>query len=230
MPLLCTMSAPMLLPPQKAAEPRQSAGGAISTRVVAKSNSGQTVVTPLGFYLEPQYVDVTFKLIDRDGKPATSISALDVFDLDSIAAQRVGFEGVDQTLHLRAGTYSLAATIAHDGADGFVDSYAFLGDPEITLTKNTTITYDAHTAAEATVTTDRPTQRRASSLTYGRVVDNWILSSSRSYGTTVKSIYLGDGPGAEVQPDPLAARRLQVGVAVDGRDAVEVAQFVGGRG
>jgi hypothetical protein len=35
--------------------------------VVAKSNSGQTVVTPLGFYLEPQYVDVTFKLIDRDG-------------------------------------------------------------------------------------------------------------------------------------------------------------------
>ncbi|MEV5967899.1 S8 family serine peptidase [Kribbella sp. NPDC051952] len=170
--------------------------GAISARVVATGKDGRTVVTPLGFYLEPQYVDVTFKLIDRDGQPASSISSLDVFDLDSIAAQRVGFDGTDRTLHLRAGTYSLAASIAHDGANGFVDSYAFLGDPEITLTKDTTITYDARKAAEATVTTQRPTARKGGSLTYGRIVDNWILSSSRSYGTQVKSIYLGTTPKA----------------------------------
>lgn len=170
--------------------------GAISARVVATGNDGRTVVTPLGFYLEPQYVDVTFKLSDRDGRPASSISSLDVFDLDSIAAQRVGFEGTDRTLHLRAGTYSLAASIAHDGADGFVDSYAFLGDPEITLTKDTTITYDARTAAQATVTTPRPSAPKGGSLTYGRIVDNWILSSSRSYGTQVKSIYLGSTPKA----------------------------------
>lgn len=187
-----TAELPVTVDPSAAIDP--GLYGAISTRVVAKSNSGQTVVTPLGFYLEPQYVDVTFKLIDRDGKPAASISSLDVFDLDSIAAQRVGFDGADQTLHLRAGTYSLASTIAHDGADGYVDSYAFLGDPEITLSKNTTITYDARTAAEATVTTQRPSERKGGSLTYGRIVDNWILSSSRSYGATVKSIYLGTTP------------------------------------
>jgi hypothetical protein len=92
-----TADLPVTIDPSKAID--SGLYGAISTRVVAKSNSGQTVVTPLGFYLEPQYVDVTFKLIDRDGKPATSISSLDVFDLDSIAAQRVGFAGADQTLH-----------------------------------------------------------------------------------------------------------------------------------
>ncbi|MEV0801629.1 S8 family serine peptidase [Kribbella sp. NPDC050281] len=170
--------------------------GAISVRVVATGNDGRTVVTPFGFYLEPQYVDVTFRLIDRDGKPASSISSLDVFDLDSIAAQRVGFDGADRTLHLRAGTYSLAATIAQDGADGLVDSYAFLGDPEITLTKNTTITYDVRTAAEAKVTTQRPSERGGGSLTYGRVIDNWILASSRSFGPQVSAIYLGTTPKA----------------------------------
>lgn len=171
--------------------------GAISARVVATGNDGRTVVTPVGFYLEPQFVDVTFKLIDRNGQPASSITALDVFDTDSIAAQRIGFEGADRTLHLRAGTYSLAAIIATEAAEGMVESYAFLGNPEITLTENTTITYDARTAAEATVTTQRPTERKGGSLTYGRIVDNWILASSRSFGTQIKSVYLGETP--EVQ-------------------------------
>ncbi|WP_328519683.1 S8 family serine peptidase [Kribbella sp. NBC_00359] len=189
-----TVDVPVTIDPSAALDP--GAYGSVSARVVATGNDGPTVVTPLGFYLEPQYVDVTFKLIDRDGKPAASITSLDVFDLDSIAAQRVGFDGADQTLHLRAGTYSLAATIAHDDANGLVDSYAFLGDPEITLTKDTTITYDARTAAEAKVTTQRPTERKGGSLTYGRIVDNWILASSRGYGTQVKSIYLGATPKA----------------------------------
>ena len=170
--------------------------GAISARVVATGNDGRTVVTPFGFYLEPQYVDVTFKLIDRNGQPASSLTTLDVFDLDSIAAQRVGFHGEDRTMHLRAGTYSLAAIIGQDGADGLVESFAFLGDPEIALTKDTTITYDARTAAEAKVTTQRPTERKAGSLTYGRVVDDWILSSSRSYGKQIKAIYIGTTPKA----------------------------------
>lgn len=166
--------------------------GAVSARVVATGNDGRTVVTAIGFYLEPQHVDVTFKVIDRNGKPASSITALDVFDLDSIAAQRVGFDGADQTLHLRAGTYSLAAMVATDGADGMVESYAYLGDPEITLKKNATITYDARKAAETKVTTERPTVRRGGSLTYGRVVDGWVLDSSRSFGDTVKKTYLAE--------------------------------------
>jgi hypothetical protein len=172
--------------------------GAISARVVASGNDGRTIVTAVGFYLEPKHVDVTFRLIDRNGKPASSVTALDVFDLDSIAAQRIGFDGADQTLHLRAGTYSLAANVATDGADGLVESYAFLGDPEITLTKNTTITYDARKAAEAKVRTERASVRRGGSLTYGRVIDGWVLSSSRSFTKSVKAIYLANTSEAKL--------------------------------
>ncbi|GAB2609216.1 S8 family peptidase [Kribbella endophytica] len=166
--------------------------GAVSARIVATSNDGRTTVTPVGFYLEPQHVDVTVKLIDRNGKPASSITSLDVFDLDSIAAQRIGFEGADQTLHLRAGSYSLAAIVATEGADGQIESYAFLGDPELKLTKNSTITYDARKAVQTKVTTERPSERRGGSLTYGRVVDGWVLSSSRNIFPTVKAVYLAD--------------------------------------
>ncbi|WP_344215941.1 S8 family serine peptidase [Kribbella sancticallisti] len=166
--------------------------GAVSARVVATGNDGRTIVTPVGFYLEPQHVDVTFKVIDRNGKPASSITALDVFDLDSIAAQRIGFDGADQTLHLRAGTYSLAAVVATDGADGFVESFAFLGDPEITLKGNTTITYDARKAAQAKVTTDRPSVKQGGSLTYGRVIDGWVLTGTNSFTDRVKAVYLAD--------------------------------------
>jgi hypothetical protein len=116
-----------------------------------------------------------------------------VFDLDSIAAQRIGFDGGDQTLRLRAGTYSLAAVVAVvAGADGLVESCAFLGDPEITPTKNTTITYDARKAAEAKVSTERASVRRGGSSTYRRVIDGWVLFSSRSFTNSVKAIYLAD--------------------------------------
>jgi hypothetical protein len=37
--------------------------------VVATSNDGRMVVTPLGFYLEPQRMAVTVKMIDRNGAP-----------------------------------------------------------------------------------------------------------------------------------------------------------------
>ncbi|WP_020391312.1 S8 family serine peptidase [Kribbella catacumbae] len=165
--------------------------GAVSARVVATSNDGRTVVTPVGFYLEPQHVDVTFKVLDRNGKPASSISTLDVFDLDSIANHGTGLDGISPTLHLRAGTYSLSALVATPSADGLVESYTYLGDPEITLTKNTTITYDARRATEAKVTTQRPSVRRGGSLTFGRVIDDWVLASTRTFGNSVKAVYLG---------------------------------------
>ncbi len=183
-------SLPLIVNP--AAELDYGLYGAVSARVVATGNDGRTIVTPVGFYLEPQHVDVTFKLIDRDGKPASSITALDVFDLDSIAAQRIGFDGADQTLHLRAGTYSLAAVIATGSAESLVDSYSFLGDPEITLKKNTTITYDARKAKQAKVTTERPSVYRGGSITYGRVFDGWVLDSTNSFGANVKAVYLAD--------------------------------------
>jgi subtilisin family serine protease len=166
--------------------------GAVSARVVATSNDGRTVVTPVGFYLEPQYVDVTFKVLDRNGDLASSISTLDVFDLDSIANTGTGLDGTSPTLHLRAGTYSLSALIATPSADGLVESYTYLGDPEITLRKSTTITYDARRATESKVATERPSVRRGGSLTFGRVIDNWVLSSTRSFGESVKAVYLGD--------------------------------------
>lgn len=172
--------------------------GSVSIRIVATGNDGTTVVTPVGFYLEPKHVDVTFRLLDRDGAPVDNFySNLDVFDIDSIAAQRLYFEGGDRTLHLRAGTYSLAATVGTLNADGVLQTLSFLGDPERVLTSDTTITLDARTAQQSTVTTQRPSTMIGGSINYGRVIDNWILATSRTYNSTLKGMYLGKTPKAE---------------------------------
>ena len=171
--------------------------GAISIRIVATGNDDRTVVTPVGFYLEPKHVDVTFRVLDRNGKPATGFyTSLDVFDLDSIAAQRLTFEGGDRTLHLRAGAYSLAATVGTLDAAGKLESLAFLGDPERTIDRDTTITLDARQTIRSTVRTDRPAVLRGGSLTYGRVVDGWVLSTNRIFRSDIKGIYLAPTPKA----------------------------------
>ncbi len=171
--------------------------GAVSIRIVATSNDGSTVVTPVGFYLEPKHVDLTLRVLDRNGAPATGFyTSLDVFDMDSIAAQRVTFAGGDRTLRLRAGTYSLAATIGTTTEAGALQSLTFLGNPELTVTGDLTVTFDARTATRSTVTTDRASTKVAGSLTYGRVVDGWVLANSRTFNGAVE-LYLGRTPMAK---------------------------------
>ncbi|MGH3386305.1 MAG: S8 family serine peptidase [Nocardioidaceae bacterium] len=165
--------------------------GAIGVRLVA-SGAGQTVVTPLGAYVEPQHVDVTFRVIAHDGSPATGSSSLDVFDLDAITAQRIQLRGDEVTLHLRAGTYSLASTVITTEPGNFRPStVALLSEPEIALTSDRTITLDGRQAMRMEVRTDRPTDLHSGSVSYVRSVGGYYLSNSRVFGDTLDSLYLG---------------------------------------
>ncbi len=165
--------------------------GAVSLRLVARAGD-QTVVTPIGAYAEPQHVDVTFRVLGRDGRPAGGSSTLDVFDLDSIAAQRIGLEGDDVTLRLRAGTYSIASTVSVTDPDTFqVTEASFLAEPELALTSDRTVTLDARRALPVRVSTDEPLRLHSGSVSYARVVDNWILSNTRYFRDGLETLYLG---------------------------------------
>ena len=165
--------------------------GAVSLRLVARSGD-TTVVTPIGAYAEPQHVDVTFRVLGRDGRPATDTSSLDVLDLDGIAAQRIGLEGEDVTLRLRAGTYSIAATVAVTDPDTYqVTEAAFLAEPELELVGDRTVTLDARRALPVQVRTDQPLRLHSGSVSYARIVDNWILSNVRYFRDGLDTLYLG---------------------------------------
>ncbi|RIQ20721.1 S8 family serine peptidase [Jiangella rhizosphaerae] len=165
--------------------------GAVSLRLVARAGDA-TVVTPIGAYAEPQHVDVTFRVLGRDGAPAGDISTLDVFDLDSIAAQRIGLDGADVTLRLRAGTYSIAATVATTDPETFqVTEAAFLAEPELRLVRDRTVTLDARRAVPVRVRTDEPLRLHSGSVSYARIADNWILSNTRYFRDSLRTLYLG---------------------------------------
>jgi subtilisin family serine protease len=165
--------------------------GAVSLRLVARAGA-DAVVTPIGAYAQPQHVDVTFRVIGRDGAPADGFSTLDVFDLDSIAAQRHPLEGGDLTLRLRAGTYSITATATEADPETFqVTEVALLAEPELELTSDRTITLDARRALPVRVRTDEPARMHSGGVSYARIVDNWILSNTRYFRDSLETLYLG---------------------------------------
>ena len=153
-----------------------SSYGEIGGRIVATGKNGVRATTAVGFWLEPESVDVTVKAIDRTGAPATS-GYLDLTDTHQPARSLIYFTGEDITLRLRADSHVLSGFIRTDNADGTY-SYAYVGDPEARLTEDVVITLDARKAKEVTATGDRPLKIRSGSIHVGRSFDRWIVDNS----------------------------------------------------
>ncbi|MEV0645650.1 S8 family serine peptidase [Phytomonospora sp. NPDC050363] len=166
-----------------------SSYGEIGARIVATGENGVRVTTAVGFWLEPETVDVTVKAVDRTGAPATS-GYLDITDTHQPARSLIYFTGEDITLRLRADSHVLSGFIRTAEPDGTF-SYSYVGDPEARLTADTTITLDARKAKAVTVTGDRPLTIRSGSLHVGRSFDGWIVDNS---------VFAANGPAFYAAP------------------------------
>jgi subtilisin family serine protease len=154
---------------------RDTAYGEIGARVVARAGHDVRVTTAVGYWLEPKTVDVTIRAIDRNGDPATS-GSLDITDLHQPTRTLYFLRGSDLTLRLRAGSYFVNAFIRTTSEDG--RSYSYVGDPELRITKDTTLVLDARTAREVTVSGDRPMRIASGSLGVHRTWDRWVVGTS----------------------------------------------------
>ncbi|GIG68600.1 S8 family serine peptidase [Phytomonospora endophytica] len=153
-----------------------SSYGEIGGRIIATGRNGVRVTTAVGFWLEPESVDVTVKAIDRNGAPATG-GYLDLTDAHQPARSLIYFQGEDIPLRLRADSHVVSGFIRTTNTDGTY-SYTYVGDPEARLTEDTVITLDARKAKAVTVTGDRPLQIRSGSLHVGRSFDRWLVDNS----------------------------------------------------
>jgi subtilisin family serine protease len=159
---------------------RETAYGEIGGRIVAEGTSGGQkvrVTTAVGFWLEPETVTLTIKAIDRNGAPAKS-GSLDITDMHQPARSGIFFNGSDITMDVRAGSYAINSFIRTTNADGTV-AYAYVGDPEAEITRDTTLTLDARKAVPVSVTGDRPLAIRSGSLGFQRTWDDrWVIGGS----------------------------------------------------
>ncbi|AWZ04519.1 MULTISPECIES: S8 family serine peptidase [unclassified Streptomyces] len=190
-PAGATVKVPLALDP--AAKLERSQYGDVAGRVVATAN-GVHVSTPFSLYVEPETVTLRVKLIDRDGKPASGPSSLDVIGTDDASGERRFNEGaVDQVYRVRPGAYFLSAFVGTPDAgegDRMIDSLTYLGRPQTEIKKDTVIVLDARKAARLKIETDRPTEARATTLAFARSWDEaWLHAGTAMGGRTIRGYY-----------------------------------------
>lgn len=151
-----------------------SSFGEISGRIVA-TGGGHRVVSAIGYWLEPETVDLSLQIIDRAGQSAAS-GYVDVFHMDIDRLERYYFDG-SSTIDIRArvGTVSVSGFVATSGAD---KSYTYVGEPELQLSENRTLTFDTRDADRIKVTTDQASQARGATLHFMRTDDRWLTLGS----------------------------------------------------
>ncbi|MFI8789811.1 S8 family peptidase [Streptomyces sp. NPDC055105] len=164
--------------------------GAVTGRILATGGDVHVSV-PVTLYVQPQTVTLRVKAIDRDGKPATGSSSLDLASLDTDRGERRNNSGAtDQTYSVRPGDYSLSSFVTTYGADNALESVSYLANPQLRITRDTTVVLDARKAHQVSVRTDRPSTVTNTTLSYARTWDDtWEISGSLVADSTVQKFY-----------------------------------------
>ncbi|GAB3886459.1 S8 family peptidase [Terrabacter terrigena] len=192
-PAGATRSVPLALTP--AAKLGAAQYGDLTGRVVATdATSGSEVVsTPFSLYVAPQTVSLTIKMVDRLGRPAAGASTVDVINTDSPKGERRYNEGQSAlTYAVRPGTYLLSGYVQSPDSEtsNVLGSIAYFARPQMTISGDTTVTFDATKAHRIDVRTDRPSEARASVLSFTRRWDDfWIHSGSMTGGSGLGALY-----------------------------------------
>ncbi|MCX5390561.1 S8 family serine peptidase [Streptomyces sp. NBC_00094] len=130
-----------------------------SGQVIATNAANDAVAAHTGFALhkERELHNLTVKLLDRQGKPATGRVVLaKLGDQDPSILQLNG----EQTLRLPPGNYGAWAVMDTTGDRADSLAMMFLVDPETMLDKDTTITLDASKARKISVRTPEESETR----------------------------------------------------------------------
>lgn len=193
-----TVTVPLEVDPTVKLAPGQY--GDVTGRIVATGDT--TVSTPFSLYVAPETVKLTIRMKDRLGNPANAGSSVDVVNIDSIKAQRALNGGAaEKTFEVRPGTYFLSGFVRTPDP-AYLNklmggSLAYFARPELTVTGDMTVDFDATKAHLLSVKTDRPSLPKVSVLAFSRTWDDtWIHSGAFSTGSSVQAVY------ADVQGNP----------------------------
>ncbi|MER5965614.1 S8 family serine peptidase [Streptomyces sp. NPDC002057] len=191
-PAGATVRVPLELDPAAGLDRAQY--GDVTGRVLATGKGGVHVSTPFSLYVEPETVTLRVKLIDRQGRPASGASSLDVIGTDDASGERRFNEGsADQVYRLRPGAYFLSSFVATpDAGEGarLNDSLSYLGRPQLELRKDTTVVLDARKAHKLSVTTDQASELRGATLAFARSWDDaWLHAGTAAGPRTIRGYY-----------------------------------------
>ena len=167
--------------------------GDVTGRIVATGDAA--VSTPFSLYVEPQTVELTVRMTNRLGRPASNGSSVDVVNTDSITAVRAYNSGApQQTFRVRPGNYLLSGFVTTPDAGTAmsppVSSIAYFARPQLKVTGDMTVDLDATKAHQLTTKTDRTSAARTSVLSFSRTWDDtWMHSGAMVGGSSLTGVY-----------------------------------------
>ncbi|MFF1647921.1 S8 family serine peptidase [Streptomyces sp. NPDC058240] len=164
--------------------------GAVTGRIMATGSKAHVSV-PITLYVQPETVTLRVKVIDRNGKPATGASSLDLVSLDTDKGERRSNQGATEQMYsVRPGDYALAGFVATYDANNAPESIGYLARPQLRITRDTTVVLDARKAHRLSVRTDRPSTLSHTTFSYARTWDDtWQLNGSLAAGSAVQKFY-----------------------------------------
>ncbi|MEU2672588.1 S8 family serine peptidase [Streptomyces sp. NPDC007164] len=164
--------------------------GAVTGRILATGDDVHVSV-PVTLHVEPETVTLRVKVVDRNGKPATGPSSLDLVSLDTDKGERRSNSGAaDQTYRVRPGDYALSSFVATYDAGNAPESIGYLAKPQLRITGDTTVVLDARKAHRLSLHTDRPSTVNNTTFSYARTWDDtWQVSGSLISDGTVRNLY-----------------------------------------
>ncbi len=126
--------------------------------VATDSQTQRSVRIPVGWFVEPEMYDVTVRLVDRAGAPASG--EVEVVDVEQGSWTVEPVQDGSATLRLPPGTYSFGSFLYRAAADDRSREYTLVTEPEVEVTGPADVTLDAQGAAPV-----RTTVRGAESAT-----------------------------------------------------------------
>ncbi|MFV6026523.1 S8 family peptidase [Streptomyces sp. NPDC056264] len=187
-PAGATVQVPLRIDPT--ARLKDSQYGAVTGRILA-TGGGTHVSVPFTLYVQPETVTLRIKVVDREGKPATGSSSVELVSLDTDKGERRFNAGAaEQTFSLRPGDYALSSFVASYGASGTTESLSYLARPQFRVTRDTTLVLDAREAHRLSLRTDRPSTSDSTTFSYSRTWDDtWQTAGSVVIPNSVRHLY-----------------------------------------
>ncbi|GAB7036522.1 MULTISPECIES: S8 family peptidase [Catenuloplanes] len=170
--------------------------GRLSGVLTATAPGGVVVGTAVGAVVDGPVHQVTFKPLDRDGKPAF-VTGMTVFGKDSRFDVVRPVDAAGETFALQEGSYVLTAQVAQDQ-----DSDNFVVIPELTVTGDMTVLLDARKGTPIRIETPRTAVPTSTISFYshrvtagGRQITNGVMhfaGTSTIYVTPTPAVRTGE--------------------------------------
>ncbi|MCT9111045.1 S8 family serine peptidase [Streptomyces mirabilis] len=170
-------------------DPTKEDQGRYSGHVTA-SGDGALVTTGVGFEKAPKAFELKVNLIGRDGQPITGSALYTMQELNGAISNQYGFMTAANTWQVPAGTYSIGTWIYDRDAGGVAVGTSVVGDPEIKVDGDTTITLDARKAVEIKPKTREDSESKGFTTSWHREGPGSSFGMSYGQGWWTRHIYV----------------------------------------